>query len=90
MGNYIDYSWLLRAYDKNTIVKAVVGEVAGNGYRVKVLGVNAYLPFTQVDPSEKVECGNEVDVCVIKIMPITSNVIVSAVVAANKIGRAHV
>ena len=83
MGNYIDYSWLLRAYDKNTIVKAVVGEVAGNGYRVKVLGVNAYLPFTQVDPSEKVECGNEVDVCVIKIMPITSNVIVSAVVAAN-------
>ena len=83
MGNYIDYSWLLRAYDKNTIVKAVVGEVAGNGYKVKVLGVNAYLPFTQVDPSEKVECGNEVDVCVIKIMPITSNVIVSAVVAAN-------
>ena len=84
MDNYnkLDYSLLLRAYDKNTTVGATVGDVSGNGYKVKLLGFNAYLPFTQVAPNEKFEAGQEVEVCIIKIMPLTNKVIVSAVAAA--------
>lgn len=80
----IDYAPLFRAYDKETIVKAIVGDISGKGHQVFVLGFPTFLPSTQVNPEDDVETGREVDVCVIKIMPETNNVIVSARVAAEK------
>ena len=80
-NKYINYEALLAAYDKGTVVKALVGDVSGNGHQVFVLGVPAFLPKTQEGPGKNLEAGREVDVCVIKILPENGNVVVSARVA---------
>lgn len=80
----LDYTQLFTAYDRQSIVKAVVGEVSGRGHQVFVLGFPAFLPSTQEAPGESVETGQEVEVCIIKMMPETNNVVVSARVAVEK------
>ena len=80
----MDFASLFRAYDKETITQAVVGEVSGNGHQVFVIGFPAILPSTQESPNESVVTGQEVEVCIIKIMPETNNIIVSARVANEK------
>jgi len=69
---------LLKAYDEDAVVKAMVGEVSGNGHQVFVFGIPAYLPKSQEVPGQPVETGDEVNVKVIKLMPETNNVVVSA------------
>lgn len=80
MTDYMSINWepFFSAYENDSVVKALVGEVSGNGHQVFVLGVPAYLPKTQQVPGMTVETGSEVDVCIIKIMPETNNVVVSA------------
>lgn len=73
---------VLKAYDERRIVPALVGDVSENGHQVFVFGVPAYLPTSQ-EAGVLVEEGKEVDVCVIKIMPETNNVVVSARVAGE-------
>ena len=74
---------LFNAYDKDEVVKGIVGEVSGNGHKVFVFGVPAYMPTTQEAPHRPpVETGDEVAVRIIKLMPETNNVVVSARVAA--------
>ena len=80
----LDYTQLFTAYDRQAIVKAVVGEVSGRGHQVFVLGFPAFLPVTQEVPGESAETGQEVEVCIIKMMPETNNIVVSARVAAEK------
>ena len=80
----MDYAPLFRAYEKETITKAVVGEVSGKGHQVFVFGFPAFLPSTQENPDESFATGQEVDVCIIKIMPETNNIVVSARVANEK------
>ena len=80
----LDYTQLFTAYDRQSIVKAVVGEVSGRGHQVFVLGFPAFLPVTQEVPGESAETGQEVEVCIIKMMPETNNIVVSARVAAEK------
>lgn len=86
MTDYTSINWetFFSAYVNGTVVKAIVGEVSGNGHQVFVMGVPAYLPKTQKVAGMEVETGGEVDVCIIKIMPETNNVVVSAKVAAEK------
>lgn len=78
------YNSLFEAYDKGTVVKALVGEVSGKGYQVLVCGLPAYLPNTQIGAGMVVQAGAQVDVCIIKIMPGSAGIIVSAKVAAEK------
>ena len=80
----INYTPLFKAYENQSIVKATVGEISGKGYQVFVFGFPAFLPNTQQVPGEDIEPGGEADVCIIKIMPETNNVIVSARVAKEK------
>ena len=80
----IDFAPLFTAYDKETIVKTIVGEISGNGHQVFIFGIPAYLPSSQENSDEQVKTGQEIDVCIIKIMPETNNVIVSARVARKK------
>ena len=86
MTDYTSINWepFFSAYENDTVVKALVGEVSGNGHQVFVMGVPAYLPKTQKVAGMEVETGEEVEVCIIKIMPETNNVVVSARVAAEK------
>ena len=83
MTDYTHIEWgpFFAAYENDTIVSAIVGEVSGNGHQVFVMGIPAYLPQSQHVPGRKVEPGGKVDVCIIKIMPETNNVVVSARVA---------
>lgn len=78
------YNSLFEAYDKGTVVKALVGEVSGKGYQVLVCGLPAYLPNTQIGAGMVVQAGAQVDVCIIKIMPGSAGIMVSAKVAAEK------
>ena len=78
------YEALFEAYDKGTVVKALVGEVSGNGYQVLVCGLPAYLRDTQIGPGMTVQTGGQVDVCIIKIMPASAGIMVSAKVALQK------
>lgn len=80
----VNYEPLFRAYDEQTIVKATVGDLSGKGHQVFVFGIPAYLPMTQEVPGMDVEPGHEAEVCIIKLMPETNNVVVSARVAADK------
>ena len=80
----IDFASLFTAYDKETIVKAIVGEISGNGHQVFIFDIPAYLPSSQENPDEQVKIGQEIDVCIIKIMPETNKVIVSARVIREK------
>ena len=86
MTDYTNINWdpFFSAYENDTVVKAIVGEVSGNGHQVFVMGVPAYLPKTQKVPDMELTTGGDVDVCIIKIMPETNNVVVSARVAAEK------
>lgn len=85
MIDYTNINWepFFSAYENDTVVKAIVGEVSGNGHRVFVMGVPAYLPKSQKIPDMELTTGGDVDVCIIKIMPETNNVVVSARVAAE-------
>ena len=78
------YKTLFEAYDKQTVVKALVGEVSGNGYQVLVCGLPAFLPNAQIGAGMVVQAGVQVDVCIIKIMPGSAGIIVSAKVAGQK------
>lgn len=80
----INYEPLFNAYDQQAIVKATVGEVSGKGHQVFVFGFPAFLPSTQEVPGMDVEPGHEAEVCIIKILPETNNVVVSARVADEK------
>ena len=80
----MDYAPLFRAYNSGTITKAIVGDVSSKGHQVFVFGFPAYLPSTQENPDESIKTGQEVDVCIIKIMPETNNIVVSARVANEK------
>ncbi len=80
----VNYEPLFRAYEEQTIVKATVGELSGKGHQVFVFGIPAYLPMTQEVPGMDVDPGHETEVCIIKIMPETNNVVVSARVADEK------
>lgn len=80
----LDYAPLLDAYDKQTISKAIVGEISGKGHKVYVFGFPAYLPFTQANQGEKLQEGQEIEICIIKIMPETNNIIVSRKAAIEK------
>ncbi|MBR6871394.1 MAG: S1 RNA-binding domain-containing protein [Candidatus Methanomethylophilaceae archaeon] len=86
MTDYTNINWdpFFSAYENDTVVKAIVGEVSGNGHQVFVMGVPAFLPKTQKVPDMELTTGGDVDVCIIKIMPETNNVVVSARVAAEK------
>ena len=75
---------LFQAYQKEEIVKALIGDTSGNGHQVFVFGIPAYLPSSQVPQGTIVETGREIGVCVIKIMPETNNVVVSVRVAEEK------
>lgn len=83
----IDYTTLdlepvLKAYEENSVVPALVGDVSGNGHQVFVFGVPAYLPNSQ-EGGISVEEGKEVEVCIIKILPEANSVVVSPRVAAE-------
>ena len=80
----LDYAPLLDAYDKQTISKAIVGEISGKGHKVYVFGFPAYLPYTQTITGEALYEGQEIDVCIIKIMPETNNIVVSRKVAIEQ------
>lgn len=80
----LDYAPLLDAYDKQTISKAIVGEISGKGYKVYVFGFPAYLPYTQTITGEALYEGQEINVCIIKIMPETNNIVVSRKVAIEQ------
>ena len=75
------------AYKNDTVVKAIVGEISGNGHQVFVMGIPAYLPKTQQVPGATVSPGDEVMVTIIKIMPETNNVVVSAKEAAKLLSQ---
>lgn len=83
----LNYEHLFNAYNQQAVVKAVVGDVSGNGHQVYVLGFPAFLPSTQEAPGESFIPGREIEVCIIKIMPDTNNVVVSAIVAAEILSR---
>lgn len=89
MTDYTNINWepFFSAYENDTVVKALVGEVSGNGHQVFVMGVPAFLPKTQKVSEMEVATGGEVEVCIIKLMPETNNVVVSARVAAEKKAR---
>ena len=76
----LDLEPVLKAYEEQSVVPALVGDVSGNGHQVFVFGVPAFLPYSQ-ETEATVEEGREIDVCVIKILPESNNVIVSAKVA---------
>ena len=78
------YKTIFEAYDKGTVVKALVGEVSGKGYQVLVCGLPAYLPNAQIGAGMVVQAGAQVDVCIIKIMPGSAGIVVSAKVASQK------
>lgn len=80
----VNYEPLFKAYDEQTIVKATVGDLSGKGHQVFVFGIPAYLPMTQEVPGMNVNPGSEAEVCIIKILPETNNVVVSARVAEEK------
>lgn len=80
----VNYEPLFKAYDEQTIVKATVGELSGKGHQVFVFGIPAYLPMTQEAPGMDVAPGQVAEVCIIKLMPETNNVVVSARVAEEK------
>ena len=80
----LHYTQLFSAYERQSLVKAVVGEISGRGHQVFVLGFPSFLPATQEAPGESVKTGQEIEVCIIKMMPETNNIVVSARVAAEK------
>lgn len=84
----VDFGPFLKAYHEEAIVKATVGEVSGRGHRVFLFGIPAYLPASQEVFGRPVDTGDEVDVRIIKIMPETNNVIVSAREAQRLIAQA--
>lgn len=80
----VNYEPLFKAYDEQTIVKATIGDLSGKGHQMFVFGIPAYLPMTQEVPDMEFIPGHDADVCIIKLMPETNNVVVSARVAADK------
>ena len=82
-----DHTPLEKARDDKAILTALIGDLAGQGHRVTVLGMPAYLPEWMEVPGQPVSPGDEVEVRVIKVPPESKNVIVSAKAVFEKRNR---